>query len=104
MDEFDEIRELDVPLLDFKLAYQFLKIIPLGIKVSKCRMPDASLSNSYKPSPTFIENIWFSKDFIHCDKLFDLLASVGALTKEISILVRELEEKARKEKSINETN
>ncbi|KAH0660380.1 hypothetical protein KY289_029128 [Solanum tuberosum] len=44
------------------------------------------------------------KDFIHHDKLFDLLALVGALIKEVSTLARDLEEKLRNEESTNETN
>ncbi|KAH0657486.1 hypothetical protein KY289_026234 [Solanum tuberosum] len=44
------------------------------------------------------------KDFIHHDKLFDLLALVGALIKEVSTLVRDLEEKLRNEESTNKTN
>ncbi|KAH0667786.1 hypothetical protein KY285_028992 [Solanum tuberosum] len=43
-------------------------------------------------------------DFIHHDKLFDLLAFVGALIKEVSILVRDLEEKLRNKESTDETN
>uniref|UniRef100_M1BZL5 Late blight resistance protein Rpi-blb2 n=1 Tax=Solanum tuberosum TaxID=4113 RepID=M1BZL5_SOLTU len=44
------------------------------------------------------------KDFIHHDKLFDLLALVGALIKEVSTLVRDLEEKLRNKESTDETN
>ncbi|XP_055832902.1 putative late blight resistance protein homolog R1B-13 isoform X3 [Solanum dulcamara] len=44
------------------------------------------------------------KDFIHHDKLFDLLACVGALTREVSTLVRDLEEKLRNKESTDETN
>uniref|UniRef100_M1BV05 NBS-LRR resistance protein n=1 Tax=Solanum tuberosum TaxID=4113 RepID=M1BV05_SOLTU len=44
------------------------------------------------------------KDFIHHDKLFDLLALVGALIKEVSTLVRDLEEELRNKESTNETN
>ncbi|KAK4717506.1 hypothetical protein R3W88_015844 [Solanum pinnatisectum] len=44
------------------------------------------------------------KDFIHYDKLFDLLARVGALTREVSTLVRDLEEKLRNKESTDETN
>ncbi|KAH0660379.1 hypothetical protein KY289_029127 [Solanum tuberosum] len=44
------------------------------------------------------------KDFIHHDKLFDLLARVGALTREVSTLVRGLEEKLRNKESTDETN
>ncbi|KAK6785863.1 hypothetical protein RDI58_014388 [Solanum bulbocastanum] len=43
-------------------------------------------------------------DFIHHDKLFDLLAHVGALTREVSTLVRDLEEKLRNKESTDETN
>ncbi|KAH0661081.1 hypothetical protein KY290_027052 [Solanum tuberosum] len=44
------------------------------------------------------------KDFIHHDKLFDLLALVGALIKEVSTLVCDLEEKVRNKESTDETN
>ncbi|KAH0661003.1 hypothetical protein KY289_029751 [Solanum tuberosum] len=44
------------------------------------------------------------KDFIHHDKLFDLLAFVGAIIKEVSTLVRDLEEKLRNKESTDETN
>ncbi|XP_047259605.1 putative late blight resistance protein homolog R1B-23, partial [Capsicum annuum] len=44
------------------------------------------------------------KDLIHHDKLFDLLARVGALIREVSTLVRDLEEKSRNEESIDETS
>ncbi|WMV40800.1 hypothetical protein MTR67_034185 [Solanum verrucosum] len=43
-------------------------------------------------------------DFIHHDKLFDFLAFVGALIKEVSTLVRDLEEKLRNKESTDETN
>ncbi|KAL3333891.1 hypothetical protein AABB24_030587 [Solanum stoloniferum] len=51
--------------------------------------------------------IFFSdmpKDFIHRDKLFDLLARVGALTREVSTLVRDLEEKLRNKEGNDQTN
>ncbi|PHT28426.1 hypothetical protein CQW23_31983 [Capsicum baccatum] len=44
------------------------------------------------------------RDFIHHDKLFDLLARVGALTTEVSTLVRDLEEESRNKKSTDETS
>ncbi|XP_055832904.1 putative late blight resistance protein homolog R1A-3 isoform X1 [Solanum dulcamara] len=44
------------------------------------------------------------KDFIHHDKLFDLLARVGALTREVSTLFRDLEEKFSNKESTDETN
>ncbi|XP_015078202.1 putative late blight resistance protein homolog R1A-3 [Solanum pennellii] len=44
------------------------------------------------------------KDFIHHDKLFDLLAHVGVLTREVSTLVRDLEEKIRNKEGNNQTN
>ncbi|KAF3684402.1 putative WUSCHEL-related homeobox 5-like [Capsicum annuum] len=40
---------------------------------------------------------------IHHDKLFDLLARVGALNREVSTIVHDLEEKSRNEESIDET-
>ncbi|XP_060174766.1 putative late blight resistance protein homolog R1A-3 [Lycium barbarum] len=44
------------------------------------------------------------KDFIHHEKLFDLLKRVGALTKMVSTVVRDLEEKLRNKDSTDETN
>ncbi|PHU13582.1 hypothetical protein BC332_14787 [Capsicum chinense] len=44
------------------------------------------------------------KDFIHHDKLFDLLARVGALIREVSTLVSDLEEKSRNEESTDKTS
>ncbi|PHT44523.1 hypothetical protein CQW23_13681 [Capsicum baccatum] len=43
------------------------------------------------------------KDLIHHDKLFDLLARVGALIREVSTLVHDLEEKSRNEEISDET-
>ncbi|PHT44452.1 hypothetical protein CQW23_13610 [Capsicum baccatum] len=43
-------------------------------------------------------------DFIHHDKLFDLMARVGALIGEVSTLVHNLEEKSRNEESTYETS
>ncbi|KAK4721571.1 hypothetical protein R3W88_011804 [Solanum pinnatisectum] len=44
------------------------------------------------------------RDFIHHDKLFDLLARVGALTREVSTLVHDLVEKLRNKESTDKTN
>ncbi|PHT44445.1 hypothetical protein CQW23_13603 [Capsicum baccatum] len=44
------------------------------------------------------------KDLIHHDKLFDLLARVRALIKEVSTLVRDLEEKSRNKESTDKTS
>ncbi|KAH0676654.1 hypothetical protein KY285_024455 [Solanum tuberosum] len=44
------------------------------------------------------------KHIIHHDKLFVLLARVGALIKEVSILVRNLEEKSTSEDNMNPTS
>ncbi|KAM3267410.1 hypothetical protein P3S67_032333 [Capsicum chacoense] len=43
------------------------------------------------------------EDFIHHDKLFDLLARLGSLIREVSTLVHDLEEKSRDEESTDET-
>ncbi|PHT48773.1 hypothetical protein CQW23_12981 [Capsicum baccatum] len=45
-----------------------------------------------------------SKDVILHDKLFILLECVGALTKEVSVLVRNLEENSRNEENMKETS
>ncbi|KAM3234340.1 hypothetical protein P3L10_019700 [Capsicum annuum] len=44
------------------------------------------------------------KDFIHHDKLFDLMERIGALIREVSTLVHNLEEKSRNEESTDETS
>ncbi|KAM3234339.1 hypothetical protein P3L10_019699 [Capsicum annuum] len=44
------------------------------------------------------------KDFIHHDKLFDLMERIGALIREVSTLLHNLEEKARNEESTDETS
>ncbi|KAG5598207.1 hypothetical protein H5410_029577 [Solanum commersonii] len=44
------------------------------------------------------------KDLIHHDKLFDLLALVGALIKKVSTIIHNLEDKLRNKESTNETN
>ncbi|PHU13484.1 hypothetical protein BC332_14689 [Capsicum chinense] len=44
------------------------------------------------------------KDFIHHDKLFDLMERIGALIREVSTLVHDLEEKSRNEESTDETS
>ncbi|PHT29723.1 hypothetical protein CQW23_30699 [Capsicum baccatum] len=44
------------------------------------------------------------KDLIHHDKLFDLLARVEELIREVPTLVHDLEEKSRNEESIDETS
>ncbi|CAN4101967.1 unnamed protein product [Withania somnifera] len=46
----------------------------------------------------------FPMDSIHHDKLFDLLARVGELTRKVSTAVHELEDKSRNEGSTNETS
>ncbi|KAH0661381.1 hypothetical protein KY284_026312 [Solanum tuberosum] len=45
-----------------------------------------------------------TKDFIHHDKLFDLLARVGALNREVTTLVCDFEKKLRNKESTDETN
>uniref|UniRef100_A0A1S4CS96 Uncharacterized protein n=1 Tax=Nicotiana tabacum TaxID=4097 RepID=A0A1S4CS96_TOBAC len=44
------------------------------------------------------------KDSIHNGKLFEFLARVGALTRDISTIARDLEEKSRNGEITNETN
>nr|XP_016463415.1 PREDICTED: putative late blight resistance protein homolog R1B-23 isoform X2 [Nicotiana tabacum]XP_016463417.1 PREDICTED: putative late blight resistance protein homolog R1B-23 isoform X2 [Nicotiana tabacum]XP_016463418.1 PREDICTED: putative late blight resistance protein homolog R1B-23 isoform X2 [Nicotiana tabacum]XP_016463419.1 PREDICTED: putative late blight resistance protein homolog R1B-23 isoform X2 [Nicotiana tabacum]XP_016463420.1 PREDICTED: putative late blight resistance protein h len=44
------------------------------------------------------------KDFIHNGKLFEFLARVGALTRDVSVIAHDLEEKSKKGESTNETN
>ncbi|KAM3267621.1 hypothetical protein P3S67_032250 [Capsicum chacoense] len=44
------------------------------------------------------------KDFIHHDKLFDLMERIGALIREVSTLVHNLEEKSKNEESTDETS
>ncbi|XP_009772162.2 putative late blight resistance protein homolog R1A-10 isoform X2 [Nicotiana sylvestris] len=44
------------------------------------------------------------KDFIHNGKLFEFLERVGALTRDVSAIARDLEEKSKNVESTNETN
>ncbi|XP_009769147.1 putative late blight resistance protein homolog R1A-3 [Nicotiana sylvestris] len=44
------------------------------------------------------------KEFVHDDKLFDLLSHVGKLIREVSTLVRDLEENSRNKESTNGKN
>ncbi|XP_070024582.1 putative late blight resistance protein homolog R1A-3 [Nicotiana sylvestris] len=44
------------------------------------------------------------KDSIHNGKLFEFLARVGALTRDVSAIARDLEEKSKNGESTNETN
>ncbi|PHT28428.1 hypothetical protein CQW23_31985 [Capsicum baccatum] len=44
------------------------------------------------------------KDIIHHEKLLDLLAHVGSLTREVSTLVHDIEEKSKSKGSTNRTN
>ncbi|XP_075090066.1 putative late blight resistance protein homolog R1B-23 isoform X1 [Nicotiana tabacum] len=44
------------------------------------------------------------KDFIHIGKLFEFLARVGALTRDVSAIARDLEEKSKNGESTNVTN
>ncbi|PHT44400.1 hypothetical protein CQW23_13558 [Capsicum baccatum] len=44
------------------------------------------------------------KDIIHHEKLLDLLAHVGSLTREVSTLVHNIEEKSKSKGSTNRTN
>ncbi|KAK4733938.1 hypothetical protein R3W88_008199 [Solanum pinnatisectum] len=75
LSELDEDDQNDRASRLFKLAHLLMKIIPIELE-----------------------------DFIHHDKLFDLLALVGALIKEVSTLACDIEEKLRNKESTNETN
>uniref|UniRef100_A0A1S3Y5W5 Uncharacterized protein n=1 Tax=Nicotiana tabacum TaxID=4097 RepID=A0A1S3Y5W5_TOBAC len=44
------------------------------------------------------------KDFFHNGKLFKFLARIGALTRDVSAMARNLEEKSKNAESTNETN
>ncbi|KAM3233989.1 hypothetical protein P3L10_019348 [Capsicum annuum] len=50
-----------------------------------------------------LTDVFHVLDFIHHDKLFYLLARFGTLTREVSILVRELEKNSRNEENTNGT-
>ncbi|KAH0657476.1 hypothetical protein KY289_026224 [Solanum tuberosum] len=102
----------------FKLAHLFLKIFPTELDVMHICFTKLKTSTSaevgrfikklLETSPDILReyllHLQEHKDWIHHDKLFDLLARVGALTREVSALVWDLKEKSRNEESVNETN
>ncbi|KAF3663113.1 putative late blight resistance protein -like protein R1B-14-like, partial [Capsicum annuum] len=80
----------------FKLAHLLMKIIPIELENFRARNIHVMIE--------FLLIILtdMPEDFIHHDKLCDLLARVGALIGEVSTLVHDLEEKSRNEESTNE--
>ncbi|KAK4707264.1 hypothetical protein R3W88_033185 [Solanum pinnatisectum] len=108
----------------FKLAHLYLKIIPIELEVMHICFTNLKGSTS-AALELFIEKLLeifpdilreylthllehmvnvTTANFIHHDKLFDLLARVGELTREVSTLVQDLEEKSRNKESTDETN
>ncbi|XP_049410680.1 putative late blight resistance protein homolog R1A-10 [Solanum stenotomum] len=93
-----------------KLAHLYLKIIPIELEVMHICFTNLKGSTSAAVElfieklleiiPDILKRISDSSsrahDFIHHDKLFDLLAHVGELTRKVSTLVQDLEEKSRK--------
>ncbi|PHT44448.1 hypothetical protein CQW23_13606 [Capsicum baccatum] len=77
--------------------YRAEKIFPLETQYE-------ILQNHFRGSKHSCHNGVSDTDFIHHDKLFDLLARVGALIREVSTLVQDLEEKSRNEVSTDETS
>ncbi|KAF3612397.1 hypothetical protein FXO38_36547 [Capsicum annuum] len=102
----------------FKLAHLLIKIIPIELEVMQICYTNLKASTSaevgrfikqlLETSPDILReyliHLQEHMDIIHHDKLFDLLARVGALNREVSTLVRGLEEKSRNEESTDETS
>ncbi|KAH0673379.1 hypothetical protein KY284_024466 [Solanum tuberosum] len=110
-DELDHI--LEVSQVNSMLVHLLLKIIPVSLEVMHICCTNLKASKSEEVGPRnihvmieFLLIILYDvpKDIIHHDKLFVLLARVGALIKEVSILVRNLEEKSTSEDNMNPTS
>ncbi|KAF3670029.1 hypothetical protein FXO38_07305 [Capsicum annuum] len=108
-----------------KLPHLLMKIIPIELEVLETSLEvlreylihlQEHMITVTAPSTSGARNIHamiefllivlidMPKDFIHRDKVFDLLARVGALIKEVSTLVHNLEEKSMNEESTDETS
>ncbi|PHU13434.1 hypothetical protein BC332_14639 [Capsicum chinense] len=95
-----------------------IKLIPIGLEVMQICYTNlkASISaevgcfikNLLEISPDILReyliHLQEHMDLIHHDKLFDLLARVRALIKEVSTLIRDLEEKSRNKESTDKTS
>ncbi|KAG5606752.1 hypothetical protein H5410_028244 [Solanum commersonii] len=98
------------PIFHFYIQSIHHSLTPLNLSHAMIRIPDLGkmIRHSCKLQQRWLQKQEFHKrencDFIHHDKLFDLLSHVGELTKKVSTLVCELEERSRTEESINCTN
>ncbi|KAG5598894.1 hypothetical protein H5410_030264 [Solanum commersonii] len=102
----------------FKLAHLLMKIIPIELEVMNICFTNLKDSTSaevghfikqlLETSPNilweYLIHLQEHMDFIHHDKLFDLLARVGALNREVTTLVCDFEEKLSNKESTDETN
>ncbi|KAF3659090.1 putative lysine-specific demethylase JMJ14-like [Capsicum annuum] len=100
-----------------KLAHLLMKIFPIELEVMNVCFTNLKASNSaevgcfinklLEASPDILReyliHLQEHMDLIHHEKLFDLLARLGALIREVSTLVHNLEEKSRNEESTDET-
>ncbi|KAF3652915.1 putative lysine-specific demethylase JMJ14-like [Capsicum annuum] len=100
-----------------KLAHLLMKIFPIELEVMNVCFTNLKASNSaevgcfikklLEASPDILReyliHLQEHMDLIHHEKLFDLLARLGALIREVSTLVHDLEEKSRNEESTDET-
>ncbi|KAM3376549.1 hypothetical protein P3S68_015264 [Capsicum galapagoense] len=102
----------------FKLTHLLLKIIPIELGVMHICYTNLKASTSAEVacfikqlleiSPgilrEYLIHLQEHMDIIDHDKLFDLLAHVGSLTREVSTLVHDIEEKSKSKGSTNGTN
>ncbi|KAH0664696.1 hypothetical protein KY285_025902 [Solanum tuberosum] len=116
LSELDEDDQNDRDSRLFKLAHLLLKTVPTEQEVMHICNTNLKASTSaevgrftkmlLETSPDILReyliHLQEHMDFIHHDKLFDLLVHVGALTREVSTLVRDLEEKLRNREGFEE--
>ncbi|KAM3376504.1 hypothetical protein P3S68_015219 [Capsicum galapagoense] len=113
----------------FKLAHLLMKIIPVeqeemhicytNLKASPSAEVGCFIKQLLETSPEVLREYLIHlqehmflliivtdmpKDFIHQDKLFYLMARIGALIRETSTLIHDLEEKSRSGESTDETS
>ncbi|PHU13379.1 hypothetical protein BC332_14584 [Capsicum chinense] len=102
----------------FKLTHLLLKIIPIELGVMHICYTNLKASTSAEVacfikqlleiSPgilrEYLIHLQEHMDIIDHDKLFDLLAHVGSLTREVSTLVHDIQEKSKSKGSTNGTN
>ncbi|PHT62061.1 hypothetical protein T459_34082 [Capsicum annuum] len=98
---------LEVSQVNSMLVHLLLKIIPVSLEVMHiCSTILEASKTSASNIHVMIEFLLLfltdmPKDFIHYEKLFVLLARVGALIREVSILIHNLEENSTDEENVN---